>query len=488
MAIAQLIEQTIAQHISNPRVISYMPSKLNEVQGRFVSSNRVYNFVLNKQGVSYSPAGRQDSLLFSALYLERLDAARKPKIGNDKCNAGKSYQCGKICLGNRRKCHKGVRDVNDARRIASILASTNEKLKGSLEGSDKAIARGKALFEARQNRVANPKAVRSKPDDTNALNRLEPLAKLGEEVSKKPTESFEEKIQRMLSNRLTSQKEADQFNQDLKSLTPDQKKQYFDERAKVRAQQDKAKKNERAKQNRQKKERKAKADLEERKRLESFPEGRLSLRMKDEHQKHLQNMDFFFKNGLASSAKESLDRASKRSERFSEYTHKLLRLHEAAFNPSEAQKHQLLMQYSEPLPEALSQGKGLSEGVRETGTIPWKITYNLGDGEVTTTIVGAKLHLRDKDENYIEITTGHNLAERDNDTLERIKDGTYGNPFIGRGARIYFKKDAQSTLRAKRLIREMIEGTPRHLDRTFKGKTRKGVIPEKDIEALLAKG
>jgi len=177
MTIADLIAQTIAQHISNPRVISYAPTKLNEVQGRFVSSNRVYNFVLDKQGISYSPAGRQDSLLFSALYLERLDAARKPKIGNDKCNAGKSYQCGKICLGNRRKCHKGVRDVNDARRIASILAGTNEKLKGSLEGSDKAIARGKALFEARGNREANPKTQNIQPD-----KNLQKLGKLSKPV------------------------------------------------------------------------------------------------------------------------------------------------------------------------------------------------------------------------------------------------------------------------------------------------------------------
>ena len=184
MAISELIQETIAQHIANPKVISYAPTKLNEVQGRFVSSNRVYNFVLNKSGVSYSPAGQGDSLLFSGLYLERFDAARKPKIGNDRCNAGKSYQCGKICLGNRRKCHKGVRDVNDARRIASILASTNEKLKGSLEGSDKAIAKGKALFEARGNRAGNPKAARVKPDDTDALNRLEQLVELG----KKPTE------------------------------------------------------------------------------------------------------------------------------------------------------------------------------------------------------------------------------------------------------------------------------------------------------------
>ena len=180
MAISDLIEQTIAQHIIAPRVISYAPSKLNEVTGRFVSSNRVYNFVLNKSGVSYSPAGQGDSLLFSALYL-RQDAVRKAKVGNDRCNAGKSYQCGKICLGNRKKCHKGVRDVNDARRIASILEGTNEKLKGSLEGSDKAKARGKALFEARKGRVEKPKV---KPDDADALNRLEQLIELG----KKPVE------------------------------------------------------------------------------------------------------------------------------------------------------------------------------------------------------------------------------------------------------------------------------------------------------------
>ena len=158
MAISGLIEQTIAQHITQPKVLSYAPTKLDEVQGRFVASNRVYNFVLNKKGISYSPAGQGDSLLFSALYL-RQDAVRKPKVGNDKCNAGKSYQCGKICLGNRRKCHKGVRDVNDARRIASILESTNEQLKNKVgsEVSAKAKARGEALFEARGKRSANPK-------------------------------------------------------------------------------------------------------------------------------------------------------------------------------------------------------------------------------------------------------------------------------------------------------------------------------------------
>ena len=174
MAVSDLIQETISQYIISPKVISYAPTKLNEVQGRFISANRVYNFVLNKDGVSYSPAGQGDSLLFSGLFLERLDAAKRPKIGNDKCNAGKSYQCGKICLSNRRKCHKGVRDVNDARRIASILASTNEGLKNKVSGSvsEKALSRGSALFEARANRAKNGKPER-KPKKKAKLTKME---------------------------------------------------------------------------------------------------------------------------------------------------------------------------------------------------------------------------------------------------------------------------------------------------------------------------
>jgi hypothetical protein len=483
MAISELIAQTIAQHIANPKIISYAGTKLNEVQGRFVASNRVYNFVLTPKGVSYSPAGQGDSLLFSALFL-RQDAVRKPKIGNDKCNAGVSYQCGKICLGNRRKCHKGVRDVNDARRIASILASTNEKLKGSLEGSDKAIARGKAMFEARGNRVANPKVARAKPDDTDALNRLEQLGKLGEE-SKAKTETFESKLGRMLSNKLISQKDADQFNQDLKSLTPAQKKAYFDERAKVRAQQDKARRSEKAKKNKQNKKNQEIEREKEQQRLESFSEGKLSLRAKAEHDNHLKNIEFFYNNGMAKGAKLSLDEASKRSERFSDFAYKLKKLHDSAFNPSEAQKQQQLREYALPLDEVLSSGKAIPKGIRDNSSIPWKITYNKGDGEITSTIVGAKLKIGDKGENYIEITTGHDLANMDEDRIEKIKDGTYGDPFTRAGHRIFFKKDAESTLKAKRLIREMTEGVPRHLDKTYQGKNRKDVVPETYIESLL---
>lgn len=174
MAVSDLIAQTLAQHISSPRVISYAGTKKDEVQGRFIAANRVYNFVLDKKGVSYSPAGRNDSLVFSALFLERLDAARKPKVGSDRCNAGKSYQCGKTCISNRWNCRKGVKDVNDARRIASILASTNEGLKarGSSEVSEKAQARGRALFEARQNRVENGKVARvNQQKNTKPSNR-----------------------------------------------------------------------------------------------------------------------------------------------------------------------------------------------------------------------------------------------------------------------------------------------------------------------------
>ena len=156
MAVVDLIQETIAQHIANPKVISYGGTKKDEVQGRFVAANRVYNFVLDRKGVSYSPAGRQDSLVFSALFLERLDAVKRPKIGdrvgNNVCRSGKSYQCGKTCISNLWNCRKGVKDVNDARRIASILASTNERLKASVKVSNKAQARGKALSEARKKR------------------------------------------------------------------------------------------------------------------------------------------------------------------------------------------------------------------------------------------------------------------------------------------------------------------------------------------------
>jgi hypothetical protein len=205
MATADLIAETIAQHITQPKVISYAPSKLNEVTGRFVASNRVYNFILNKEGVSYSPAGQGDSLLFSALFL-RQDAARKPKVGNDKCNAGKSYQCGKICLGNRRKCHKGVRDVNDTRRIASILESTNEKLKGNLEGSDKAISRGKALFEARGKREKNGKEALINQKDLVKMSitdlfETRSLAKRNTPIGKKNISTVSDEIERRVPSK-----------------------------------------------------------------------------------------------------------------------------------------------------------------------------------------------------------------------------------------------------------------------------------------------
>lgn len=479
MAISDLIQETIAQHIISPKVISYVASKLNEVQGRFVSANRVYNFVLDKKGVSYSPAGQGDSLLFSALYL-RQDAARKPKVGNDKCNAGKSYQCGKICLGNRRKCHKGVRDVNDARRIASILASTNEGLKNKVKGqvSDKANNRGKALFEARGERAANPKV---KPDENDALNRLEQWVKLGEES--KP-ETFESKISRMLSNKLTSQKDSDQFNQDLKSLTPEQKKQYFDERAKVRSQQDKARKSEKAKLNKKKKESQKNADLERQQYLESFPEGRLSLRVQKERDEHLKNVKQFYGSNLGDLTE--FDKTEKKLQRLSSVSNKLLKLHESAFNPTPAQKQQQLMENNESLDDLLNRGKALSSGVRDDSAIPWTLTYPSGGGYKTTTIVGARVVIDDKGENYIEITRGDSLANIGDHAIDRIKDGTWGDPFLNGGYNIFFPKGQANTLRAKRLVREMTQGTTKNLDFTFEGRDKEGVIKKNDIDKLLS--
>lgn len=190
MATAELIQQTIAQHISNPRVLSYSPAKLNEVQGRFIVANRVYNFVLDKKGVSFNPAGNNDSLLFSNLFLDHTDAIKKPKVGNDRCNAGKSFQCGSICLSNHKRCRKGVVDVNDARRIASILASTNEFLKSKVksEASEEALSRGKTLFEAKNKRALNGKAERVDPN-------VEPTSKQKTKTASKAKKTVAEKVQ-----------------------------------------------------------------------------------------------------------------------------------------------------------------------------------------------------------------------------------------------------------------------------------------------------
>jgi DNA-binding CsgD family transcriptional regulator len=114
---ATLIEEQIGQHIASPQVLT---SNLvnGKIQGKFKASNRVYNYVLTKKDLTYAPAGNMDSALFSALYLERYDAvAKRPKIGKSNCTY-KSYQCGKICLGLRRKCRKAV---NDVERVAKIF-------------------------------------------------------------------------------------------------------------------------------------------------------------------------------------------------------------------------------------------------------------------------------------------------------------------------------------------------------------------------------
>jgi hypothetical protein len=168
---AQLIQAEIATHILNPTVISSSLQN-GKIQGRFVASNRVYNYVLSKQDLTYAPAGRQDSALFSSYFLARLDAIKSaPRIGNSKCTS-KSYQCGKICLGIRRHCKKAV---NDVERVAKIflLAESDAKTGAHLqkqalanvaEGDrDKVLTRAQKLrnSEERDNKAKQLKGERN---------------------------------------------------------------------------------------------------------------------------------------------------------------------------------------------------------------------------------------------------------------------------------------------------------------------------------------
>jgi len=134
--ITSLIEQQISQHIANPQVLS--SGLVNgKIQGRFKAQNRVYNYVLSRKDLIYYPAGRNDSSLFSALFLERFDAvAKRPKIGKSNCTY-KSYECGKICLGLRKRCKK---NINDVERVAKIFYLMEQDARTGKNLYDKAIA------------------------------------------------------------------------------------------------------------------------------------------------------------------------------------------------------------------------------------------------------------------------------------------------------------------------------------------------------------
>ena len=170
--LTDLITTQISRYISQPKVLSWSPVKKNLLQGKFVASGRVFNFSIDAKGVSYQPAMNADSDLFSALYLEafapHLDAVVRKK---SRCNAGKSYECGAICLGVRRRCRKGLKDLNDSRRIASIVSGSNKFLLEKAQGvaSGRAIGNASKLVGARE-RMAKTKVISSK-SSTGAVTK-----------------------------------------------------------------------------------------------------------------------------------------------------------------------------------------------------------------------------------------------------------------------------------------------------------------------------
>lgn len=162
--ITALIEDQIGQHIANPQVLTKQLVN-GKIQGKFKSANRVYNYILTKKDLTYSPAGNMDSALFSALYLLRFDAvAKRPKIGKSNCTY-KSYQCGKICLGLRRRCRKSV---NDVERVAKIFYMMEQDARTGKTVYNKAISevaegdRGKVIARAQKMRNSEERGAKAK--------------------------------------------------------------------------------------------------------------------------------------------------------------------------------------------------------------------------------------------------------------------------------------------------------------------------------------
>ena len=162
--ITALIEEQIRQHIASPQVLTKQLVN-GKIQGKFKSANRVYNYVLTRKDLQYSPAGNMDSALFSALYLQRFDAvAKRPKIGKSNCTY-KSYQCGKICLGLRRRCRK---TVNDVERVAKIFELMEQDERTGKTVYNKAISevaegdRGKVIARAQKMRNSEERGAKAK--------------------------------------------------------------------------------------------------------------------------------------------------------------------------------------------------------------------------------------------------------------------------------------------------------------------------------------
>jgi hypothetical protein len=186
-----LITEQISSNISNPVLQTYSVTP-TLVSGKFLSQGRIFNFQLTKQKLIYAPAGREDSTLFSALHPHNDGLLGVPTITKSRCTSI-SYECGKICLGLRRRCHKGITLKEDIERVSKIftLISVGKKV-GSmkekalkhlnetdrekvvnratkLQHSEERSAKAKELSESRKRKA--PKAKTKPPKVTAAMRK-----------------------------------------------------------------------------------------------------------------------------------------------------------------------------------------------------------------------------------------------------------------------------------------------------------------------------
>ena len=126
------IAQYLKKYIMNPVVIQAELQGKRLIVGRFKSGASTFDFSLTPKGVSYKPIP----------LVNRNDSVFGKPTGQYKCTAGKSYQCGKICLTVHNRCKKNENNEADIRRLASIFAYANS---GNANEAKVETLRGKAL-------------------------------------------------------------------------------------------------------------------------------------------------------------------------------------------------------------------------------------------------------------------------------------------------------------------------------------------------------
>ena len=146
-----LVTEQIKKYIQSPQLQKYSVTP-SLISGKFLSLNRVFNFELTKKKLVYSPSGREDSALFSALYTRADGLMGVPRSAKSRCTSI-SYECGKICLGLRRRCHKGLSLKEDIERVSKIftlvssgkkVGTLKEKALSHLSESDQAKVQSRA--------------------------------------------------------------------------------------------------------------------------------------------------------------------------------------------------------------------------------------------------------------------------------------------------------------------------------------------------------